>query len=842
MMDIRCGVRLLSLAVVTNIAGTAAFAAEPPFANPPKSASASVAGLKFVVSPSPVVLEGNYSRAQLVATALDAKGKTSERSPDLTRSAAYRSSNPAIVDVSKTGMLSAKADGKTTVVVTAGSTSIHVPVEVKGVQKEPTVSFSEQIEPILSKTGCNAAACHASQHGKGGFKLSVIGFAPDDDYAAITREYRGRRINLNDPKDSLILLKPTMGVNHGGARRLNADSPEYAVFHQWLKNGAPGPKPTDPKVAGIEVFPPSRAGTVGLVQQLRVVAEYSNGTKRDVTALAKFDSMDDGVVKVTPDGYATLVGKGQASVMVRFEGQANVSMMSSPFGDALALKGWKDNNFIDTLAAAKFRELGIEPSPLCDDAMFLRRAYLDAIGTLPKVEEATAFLDSKDPNKRAKLVDRLLGLTGDPAQDIYNDAYAAYWSIKWADLIRSSSENIGEQGMWALHNWLMESLRSNKPFDQFVRELVMAKGSAYSNGPANYYRVSANPADLAETTAQLFLGVRLMCAKCHHHPFEKYSQEDYYSFAAFFARVGVKNSSEFGLFGREQVVMVKTVGDVRHPRTGKIMAPTPLDGDPVADSLDPRLPLVEWLTAPNNEFFGRSIANRYFAYMMGTGLVEPIDDMRETNPPSNKELLDAVAKDFVDSKYNLKHMLKSIMNSRLYQLDSQPTKQNAVDRRFYSHYRVKRLGAEPLLDAIDYATGAQTKFLNMPKGTKAIELPDSNYPNVFLSTFGKPRRVSACECERVADENLAQALHTLNGDVLSEKIHDGKGRVAQLLAAKKTHEQIVTELYLATFSRRPTSAEWSVIENYRKQNADAKGFYEDLLWSLVNSKQFLFIR
>jgi hypothetical protein len=583
-------------------------------------------------------------------------------------------------------------------------------------------------------------------------------------------------------------------------------------------------------------------GPPGLTQQLRVVATYGNGQARDVTALARFDSMDEGVLRVSPTGRVSTVGRGQGVALVRFDEQAEIATFVVPYAESVDLAGWKDNNFIDNLAAAKFREIGIAPSPLCDDATFLRRAYLDATGTLPTPAQAAAFLDDKRADKRDRLIDELLGLTGDPARDVHNNAYAAFWALKWADLIRSNSTAAGEQGMWALHNWLTASFRDNKPFDRFVRELITSRGSTFSNGPANYYRIANNPQDLTEATSQLFLGVRLQCAKCHHHPYETLGQADYYSFAAFFARVGNKTSQEFGVFGNETVVVVNSGGEVAHPRTGQVMKPTPLHGKPAPESGDRRQALAAWLTAPDNRYFARNVVNRYAAYLLGRGLVEPIDDMRATNPPRNVALMDALAADFVKSGFNVKHLMRTIMRSRLYQLDSQLTKANAADSRFYSHYNVKRLAAEPLLDAVDAATGVRTKFEKVPLGTRAIELPDARYNNYFLNTFGKPRREGVCECERVSDPNLAQALHTLNGDVVTSKIADANGRVARLLAAKKSHDDVVTELYLATLSRRPNPAEQEAWRRHLAESPDAKAFYEDLLWSLLNSKQFLFVR
>jgi hypothetical protein len=800
------------------------------------------AAADFQIMPAAVTLDGNFARAQLVVTEQATNGTVSQRSADLTHQARYVSSNPRIVTVSDSGLLLAQGDGSAMVAVSVAGAAHTVAVTVKGVVARPAVGYKEHVMPVLAKAGCNAGACHASQYGKGGFKLSVFGFAPEDDYRAIVRDGLGRRANTIVPSASLLLRKPTGAVPHEGGQRLQAGSVDYQILERWLGSGAPPPSAKEPKVGSLRLYPSRRVGPPGFTQQLQVLATYDNGRTRDVTSLAQFSSMDEGVLNVSPSGQVTAVGRGQGVALVRFEEQAEIATFVVPYSDSVDLTGWVENNFIDRLAADKFREIGISPSSLCDDDTFLRRAYLDAIGTLPTPEQAAAFLDNKDTDKRNQLIDALLGLTGDPARDVHNNAYAAFWALKWADLIRSNSRKLGEQGMWALHNWLTASLRDNKPFDRFVRELLTARGSIYSNGPANYFRVANNPQDLSEATSQIFLGVRLQCAKCHHHPYETLGQEDYYRFAAFFARVGNKNSQEFGIFGQEIVVVVRSSGEVSHPRTGQIMKPTPLHGKPAAEPRDRRQTLSDWLTSPDNPYFARNIVNRYMAYLLGRGLVEPIDDLRATNPPSNVALMDALAADFVKSGYNVKQLMRTIMRSRLYQLDSQPSKSNAADSRFYSHYNVKRLAAEPLLDAVDAATGVPTKFEKVPLGTRAIELPDSQYNDYFLNTFGKPRRSGVCECERVSDPNLAQALHTLNGDIVTAKIGSAKGRIARLLAAKKSHDEIIDELYLATLSRRPSSREQAVWRQQLAEAPNAKAFYEDLLWSLINSKHFLFVR
>ncbi len=807
------------------------------------SVSVTSAAETLVVRPSDpqLRLHGEFDRIQLLVNLVAADSAITDRSPDSTAAAKYVSSNPSVVGVSATGQLLAIANGEATITVSVGDVSRIIPVTVDGVESVRR-GFTSDIRPILNKAGCASAACHASQHGKGGFKLSVFGFEPLADYDSIARASRSRRINFASVEASLILRKPANQVPHGGGQRLDPKSVEYQIFKSWIENGALPPVKDAPEVVKLIVTPARRVGQMGTKQQLQVVAHYSDQSIRDVTALAKYDSMDEGLLAVDADGLVDMIGRGQSAIMVRFEGHAEISTFVIPYAESIELAGWTNNNFVDEHASAKFRELGLEPSPLCDDATFVRRAFLDAVGTLPTAQQSREFIDSAEPNKRERLVDRLLGLTGDPALDIHNDQYAAYWTLKWSDLIRNNSNTVGDQGMWALHNWIRESFRMNRPFNEFVSELVTAKGSIYMNGPANYFRINGDSSALTESTAQLFLGVRLECAKCHHHPFEKYSQADYYGLAAFFSRIGSKSSEEFGLFGGESVVIVQTSGEVGHPKTGQQMPPTPLGGVPVDDPLDRRTPLAAWLTSPDNEFFAKSVVNRYVGYLLGRGLVEPIDDMRSTNPPSNVELMDALAKDFTASGFNLKRLIRNIMTSRLYQLSSQPTAANESDRRFFSHFRVKRMGAEPLLDAIDQVTASPTKFKDLPLGTRAIELPDAEYPDYFLNTFAKPRRASVCECERAPDENLAQALHTLNGDILATKIADKNGLVTRLVNEKKPHEEIVQQLYLTALCRSPSPAELELSSQILAESPSPQECYEDLLWALINSKQFLYVR
>lgn len=796
----------------------------------------------FVVTPPAVTLEGNFAQTQLVVSRADSTGKSSDRSADLTHSATYTCANPEIAQLDGTGRVLAVANGETVVRITSEDVTVEVPLTVSGIVEQPQLEFIRDVQPLIAKAGCNTGACHAQQYGQGGFKLSVFGFDPSLDRNAIVRDRHQRRVNPIEPERSLILLKPTMQVPHGGGKRLATGSVEHQMLLAWLKSGAAKPKKEPASVTGLTVFPDQRVGENGMRQQLRVEATYADGSVRDVTALARYDAVDEAMLDVTDDGFVSTLDAGQSPVMIRFEGQAAISLFLVPYQESVELAGWQNNNFVDELASEKFRALGIEPSSLCDDATFVRRAFLDATGTLPTITQTQDFIDSTDKKKREQLIDALLGLTGDPEKDIHNDDYAAYWTLKWSDLVRNtSSGNRVEQAMWAMHNWMKESFRVNRPFDEFVSELVTAKGSVYSSGPANYFRIFRNTNELTEATAQLFLGVRLECAKCHHHPFEKYAQSDYYGFAAFFSRVGTKRSEEFGLFGSESVVIVKTSGEVSHPKTRQRMSPTPLEGEPTDHPLDRRIALAEWLSSPDNDYFARSVVNRYVSYLLGRGLVDPVDDLRSTNPPTNPQLMAALSQQFIDSGFDLKQLIRTIMVSRLYQLSSQPTEQNASDRRFYSHYLVKRLPAEPLLDAIDQATESPTKFKNLPPGTRAIALPDAEYPNYFLNTFAKPKRASVCECERTPDQNLSQALHIVNGDILTSKLADKNGRVARLIKEQKSHAEIVTELYMAAICRTPTNQEVSLSAEFLKEAPNTQEGYEDLLWSLIVSKQFLFV-
>ncbi|MCI0700845.1 MAG: DUF1549 and DUF1553 domain-containing protein, partial [Planctomycetia bacterium] len=707
------------------------------------------------------------------------------------------------------------------------------------------VNFTTEVIPILTKSGCNSGNCHGSQHGRGGFKLSLFGFDPVFDYAQIVQSNEGRRLVLSDPERSILLAKPSLVMEHGGGERLKHNGRHYTIIRSWLEDGAPAPvlaNPArkvggDPTVTKLEVFPLHRIMTHGEAQQLSVTAIWSNGRREDVTSTAQFDALNDAVAEVTPAGIITAKDIGETHIMIRFGGAAEVAQVTLPFAKLDKYPEVPANNFIDTKLVAKWKDLGLTPSPLCTDEEFLRRLYLDAIGTLPRPDEIRAFVADKDPQKRAKAIDKVLE----------RPEFIDWWALKWGDLLRINRTALQEKGMWSFHNWVRSQVRDNVPVDVFVRDIVTAEGSTFIDGPANFFRIGRNFEDWAETTSQLFLGIRMQCAKCHHHPFEKWSQDDYYGMAAFFTRIGTKNSQEFGIFGRETVIFIRNTGEATHPRKRIVVKPMPLDGDTRVswdDEFDRRKRLAEWLTAPTNKMFARNIVNRFWSYTMGRGLVEPVDDMRATNPASNPELLDALADELAKSKFDLKHLLKTIFNSRAYQLSSVSTPGNKLDAAniHFTRYTVKRMTAEQLADAIDFVTGTREKYQGLPLGTKAIQLPDSEVRSYLMDTFGRPARQVLCECERTMSPNIAQAMHLLNGDLLNKKIMEKTGRVEKLLTDKVPLPKAIEELYLAAWSRKPSPDELKKAEGWVNSAPNVREGLQDLLWVLINGREFQFTK
>jgi hypothetical protein len=755
------------------------------------------------------------------------------RDVDYSRQATYASSDPKVVEVTADGVVQPRSNGTAEVRITYAGKSAVAKVAVRDFGVDPPVSFRNQVVPIFTKLGCNSGGCHGKASGQNGFKLSLLGFEPEFDYTAVVKEARGRRIFPAAPQYSLVLLKGAGEAPHGGGKRLTRGTPEYELLLRWIKQGTPRGSAKDPAVTGIEVYPSSAVVGRQSEQQVTVTAIYTDGSRRDVTREAQFKSNEPNIAGVSTEGLVhTDKAPGETAVMARYMGQVAVCHVSIPMNDSLPATADElaRRNYVDNLVQAKWQKLKILPSPVCDDATFLRRAFLDCIGTLPTPAEVRAFLADTDPEKRAKLVDRLLS----------RNEYADYWAVKWGDLLRNqrkgSKEN--QRGTFAFHAWIRNAFATNMPYDEFVRNIVAAQGTVDQHPPVIWYRTVRNLTAQTNDTAQLFLGMRINCAQCHHHPYEKWSQDDYYSFQAFFARMGRKA----GETQQEPAIFVQPSGSVRNPATGKVMEPRGLNGPAVtiSEDEDPRQKLVDWMVAPENPFFARAICNRTWAHFMGRGLVDPVDDMRVTNPPSNPELLDAMAKDLVAHKYDLKHLIRTIMNSTAYQLSSEPRPENIHDQQNYARAYPRRLPAEVMLDALSQATGVAESFPGVPKGMRAIQLPDESVPSYFLDVFGRPGRETACECERPREANLAQALHLLNSTDVQTKVANPVGRLTALLKEKKTDAEIVEEFYLTCFARKPRPAEEQTALGYITAQPDRKAALEDLLWALLNTKEFLF--
>jgi Protein of unknown function (DUF1549)/Protein of unknown function (DUF1553)/Bacterial Ig-like domain (group 2) len=780
------------------------------------------------VYPTQIVLNGARDEQRLIVIADYADG----RAWDWTRTAKYQSSNNQVAAVDAGGVVRAAGNGQATVTVSLSGATASVPVRVEKFADETPVSFSREVVPVLTKIGCNSGNCHGASLGRGGFRLSLFGFDPAFDHAQIVQSSEGRRVVLSDPERSILLAKPSLVMEHGGGERLKAHSREYQTLLRWLEDGAPEPGAADATVTKLEVFPAHRVMLPGEPQQIAVTAIWSDGRREDVTRTAQFDALNDSVASVTAQGLVTAKSAGETAVMIRFGGQATVAQVTLPYARPDHFPDLPANNFIDEKLIAQWRNLGLVPSPLCPDEEFLRRLYLDVIGTLPTPEEARAFLQDKDASKRKKAIDRVLE----------RPEFVDFWAVKWGDLLRINRDALTEKGMWSFHNWVRAELRDNKPVDEFVRDIITAEGSTFTEGPANFYRAGRTAEDWSEAASQVFLGVRMQCAKCHHHPFEKWSQDDYYGMTAFFARLATKNSQEFGLFGQESVIYVRPTGEATHPRKRSVVKPHPLDGPVMEDEFDRRRKLADWLTGADNGFFARNIVNRFWGYLMGRGLVEPLDDMRATNPASNPEVLDALAKDLVAHKFDLKHLLRTILNARAYQLDSEVAPGNFADvlNVYFSRYTTKRLTAEQLADALDFATGTREKYPGLPLGTRAIQLPDPRVRSYLMDVFGRPARQVVCECERTMQPNIAQALHLINGDLINRKIADKSGRIETLLGKKTPASKVVEELYLVTLSRPPSSEEMTKAEEWMKRADNPRDGLQDLLWTLVNSREFLF--
>lgn len=714
-----------------------------------------------------------------------------------------------------------------------------------GAVGDPPVSFVNDVLPVLTKAGCNAGACHAKAGGgQRGFQLSLLGFEPLDDHASIVREGRGRRLFHTAPERSLLLMKASGQVPHGGGVRLAADSEGYRLLHEWIRQGTPYRADTDPNLESVHVEPDRGSLNIDTTQQLKAVAQYSDGSVRDVTRLALYESNDAAMAEVTEAGLVQVQGiPGRVAVMVRYQGKVSVFTAAVPLG-APIIELPAAKNFVDELVFANLKQIGIPPSPVCDDATFLRRVTLDIAGRLPTAEEAREFLASPASDKRDQVIDRLLR----------SPHYADYFASKWVPLLKNRRDAASDiTANFAFHAWMRDSLLSNKPYDQIVRELLAATGTVLGNPPVAWYKRVKDPKEQLEDIAQLFLGVRLQCAQCHHHPFERWSQDDYYSFAAFFSQIGRKPTATAG---EDLIYHKRGAATAQNVKSGAMLKPVALGDDvgSIRPDEDPRLRLAAWMGSPTNPYFAKALVNRYWKHFFKRALVDPEDDLRDTNPPSNPELMAALEKHFIESKFDLKELVRVITRSHTYQLSAEPNAYNQVDRQNYSRFYPRRLQAEVLLDAIDDLTGAKTSFANLPAGTRAIALPDNSYnsSSPFLQVFGRPESTSVCECERVQSSSLAQSLHLINSNEIKGKLAVGDGRAARLAAAESPTEERINELYLVAFSRPPRPDELQTARAFLQETVlNAEGTvidpkqaapqnFQDLIWALMNTKEFLF--
>ncbi len=691
-------------------------------------------------------------------------------------------------------------------------------------------SFRNDVLPILSKAGCNSGPCHGALAGKNGFRLSLRGYDPVSDYFSLTREALGRRLVKMAPARSLILLKPTLTLPHGGGKRFDVDSPEYRVIADWIAAGAPAPKPGDPAVETIEVHPEKIVlQQPGDTVRISVRARFSDGSIREVTRQTKFSSTNEGVVEVGDRGLATAKGHGEGAVSVWYSSKVAFSRVTVPHERQLGPELFGQaprNNWVDDLVLAKLGELRIPPSPLCDDNTFIRRVYLDTLGVLPNRQDLSRFLGDTRSDRRARLIDSVLD----------RPEYVDYWAYKWSDLLLVSSRKLEQAAMWSYYHWIRNGVAENRPWDRFIEELVTATGSNLENGAVNYWLIHQQPQEITENLSQAFLGISLTCARCHNHPLEKWTQDQYYGMANLVSRVRLKDGQAAG----EVTLVPRPVGEVSHPRLGRPMPPQPLDGEALAldDPADRRRHLARWLVG--SEHFARSLVNRVWAHFFGRGVVDPEDDLRATNPASNEALLSALTRDFMDHGHDVKRLIRTILNSATYQLSSTGVPANRDDEEYFSHHRSRRLPAEVVLDAMSQVTEVPEDFKGYPLGTRALQLPETQVESYFLDSFGRPPRLTSGADERKGDANVAQVLHLINGGTLNRKLRAEGGAVDRLLELELSAPELVERVYESALSRRPSRPEVArLVAALDLEQASREGV-EDLFWAVLTSKEFLF--
>ena len=712
-------------------------------------------------------------------------------------------------------------------------------------------SFRNEVLPVLSKAGCNTGGCHGALAGKGGFRLSLFGYNPEADYLSIARESRGRRVELSDPGSSLLLVKPTTALPHKGGKRLEVQSEDYQLLAAWITAGCPGPQADDAKLIGLSVDPSESALQPGQSQQLKVIAKYDNGVECDVTRWAKFTSTDETVASVDGAGKLSVIGSGQGAVTAWFSSQVVVARVAAPYAFEIPAEVYTQalrSNFIDDLVLDQLQKLHLKPSSAAPDATFVRRAYVDVIGRLPTPEEAAAFVSDVATDKHSRLADLLLA----------RPEFIDYWTYKWADLLLLTGAKLRPEAITAYYQWVRDRVAANLPWDELVRQLVTARGSSTENGATNFFAVHQDPESMAENVSQAFLSLSIGCAKCHNHPLEKWTNDQYYAFANLFARVRAKGWGGDPRNGDGQrTLFVESQGDLLQPRTGKPQPPAPLDAPviPMEATEDRREVLAQWLAAPSNPYFTRSIVNRVWANFLGTGIVESVDDLRVSNPASNEKLLAALASDLVQHRYDLKSLMRQILVSQTYRRSSETLPENQEDRRYYAHFYPRRLMAEVLSDAIADVTSLRDSYTEIALNdgssqktelygptTRALQLRDSAVRSYFLKTFGRNARDITCECERSNQPSLVQVLHLSNGSTINDKLAAKDSRITQVLDSQAPPDQITHDAWMLCLSRPPNDSERQQFEQFLTQAPpeEKRQAVEDLYWSLLTSREFLF--
>ncbi|MDB5355249.1 MAG: hypothetical protein JWN24_1702 [Phycisphaerales bacterium] len=775
------------------------------------------------VFPSEINLNSAAGAQSLVARVTRPDGVTQ----DVTAGATFEPADPKLAKV-EGNIIRPLADGATELKVTYQGQTVSVPVKVKDAAVQRPISFRLDVMPVFMKAGCNVGGCHGAARGKDGFHLSLFGYDPAADYLSLTRQLTTRRINLALPEESLLLTKATGKVPHTGGTRFKDDSPLYASLLQWLKAGAPDDAATVAKPESMEILPKQMVLEEGEKQQVTVRAHYSDGTDRDVTRLAVFLTNNEAAAKVS-DGLVTADKRGEAFVMARFATfTVGTQAIIVPKGLQYQFPQIPEYNYIDTLVDAKLKKLRILPSEVCNDEVFLRRAFIDITGTLPTPEDHDRFMNDTDGKKREKLVDELLS----------RKEFVELWVMKWAELLQIRSDNqVSYKAALLYYNWLQDRIAHNVPFDQIVQELLGANGGTFKTPATNYYQITTDTLKVSENAAQVFMGMRIQCAQCHNHPFDRWTMDDYYGFAAFFSQVGRKQAED----PRETIVFNSGGGEVNHPVGGRAMKPKFLGGaTPDVAGKDRRVVLAHWLASADNPYFAKNLSNIVWAHFFGKGIIDPVDDVRVSNPAVNPELLDALGLKFTEYHYDFKRMVRDICTSRAYQTATETNPSNENDDRNFAHGAIRRMRAEVMLDCLSEATATKEKFRGLPLGARAVQIADGTTSDYFLTTFGRATRDTVCSCEVKMDPNLSQALSLINGRMVHGKIEQS-AIINDMMKEKKSPPEIIEQLYLRTLSRRPTNGEVSsLVAQLAQAGPDQKKAYDDLFWALLNSQEFMF--